>query len=433
MKRNMHLRVGNRCACRVAMIVVLSLAGCSGEPSNRVATADSGPPPVPVQVATAHVTDLRPELALVGTLVAIPERTAVISSQVGGWVERLAVVEGETVKAGQLLVQLDDRAARIDLARAEAVVAEKASALKRLQRGYLPQEIEAARQDRDKARATVEGLRGELAALDELLKRREISSVAYETKAKALAAAEAALASADAHLKLLEQGTVVELVDEAQALLDAAQADRDRMKLALEWCSVSSPIDGVVVQLQARQGQFFDRAVPLAMVIDLSRLFVQLRIPGGKFSDVPLDTPVDIQVDALPGQRFQGRVSRISGQADPLTGNIVIFATVENKDHVLRPGLGCRARVLLPEIPNALVIPVAAVADHSGTPVVTVIRDGKAYEQVVELGAETDQWVQITHGLSAGDVVATAGGYGLPDGCPVRPVDDLAAAEEASQ
>lgn len=386
------------------------------------------PAPVKIEAAEVRQLTLRPALRLVGTVTAIPERTAMVSPQIGGWVEKLAVVAGQSVKAGDLLVQLDTRAARSGVDRARAVVAEKESALKRLKRGYLPQEIEVARQDRDKARAAVDGLRSEMQALDDLLKRREVSQVQYETKAKAFAAAEAAVASAEAHLRLIQEGTPIELLEEAQALLDAAKADLEHAELTLEWCTINSPIDGVVVQLLAHQGQFFDRAVPLATVVDMSSVFIQLRIPSREYGKVTLDSPVDVQLNSFPGRTFSGVVKRISGEADPLTGNVVVFAAVSNDDLALRPGLSCHAIVFLPEIPDAIAVPVAAIADHSGTPVVTVIRDGAAYEVEVETGAETEELVQILKGLAPGDKVATAGGYGLPDGCPVQVVADLGAA-----
>ena len=107
-----------------------------------------------------------------------------VSPQLGGWVEKLDAREGQSIKAGEPLVHLDDRTARTDIERAKAVVAEKEAALKRLKRGYLPQELEVARQDRDKAKATADGLRSELAALEDLRQRGEISPVQYETKAK---------------------------------------------------------------------------------------------------------------------------------------------------------------------------------------------------------------------------------------------------------
>lgn len=379
---------------------------------------------VAVQAAKVELRTLRPALDLVGTVVAIPERVAVISAQQGGWVEKLAVVEGQEVKAGDLLIKLDSRTDQTNFQRAKAMVAEKTAALARLKSGYLPQELEAARQDRDRAKATVEGLSGELTGLQDLLARHEISAVHYDTKEKALQAAQATLASVDAHVKLLEEGTRTEMIDEANALLDVAKADLAHAQLALDWCQITSPIDGVVVQLRARQGQFYDRAVSLGTVTDLSELFVQLRIPSAEFSNVRIGNEVDITTTSAPGHKFHGTVARIGGEADPLTGNIVVFVAIKNEPLLLRPGFGCQARVWLPEIPDALAAPTSAIADRSGSPVVTVIRDDKAYEVEVRLGVETHEFVQVLQGLSPGDVVATAGGYGLPEACPVRIIND---------
>ncbi len=404
----------------VALAVAL-IAGCSTDATSDDATSEPTVlEPVVVQAATVQRVTLRPTLDLVGSIVPIPERTAVISPQVGGWVKNLHVVEGQSIHAGDLLVELDASLARTAVKRANAVVAEKTAQVSRLKRGYLPQEIEGARQDADQAAATVDGLRNELAALKDLLDRREISAVLYETKSKAMKSAEAAQASAGERVKLLEAGTRPEMIDEAQAQLDAAKADLELAQLNLKWCSITSPIDGIVVQLMARRGQFFDSAVSLATVMDLAEVFVQLRIPSRDFSKVGQGTPVTIQLTSLPDRTFNGRVTRISGQADALTGNVVVFAAVKNKEGLLRPGLGCQASISLPEVPDVLAIPIAAIADHSGTPVVTVIRNGKAHEVVVETGIETHQLIEIVNGLSSGDTVATAGGYGLPDGCPVQ-------------
>lgn len=407
-------------AC-VGPFFFLAMAGCSGKmPEPSTASASPADERVSVQVARAEITTLRPALDLVGTIVAIPERTAVVSPQLGGWVSELDVVEGQSVGAGDVLVELDARSAQVAVQRAQAIVAEKDAALTRLKRGYLPEEIAGARQDAHQAAGTVDGLRKELAALKDLLDHDGISSVVYDTKADALKSAEGALGSAEERVKLLEAGTRPEMIAEAQGLLDAAKADLEQARLTLQWCSITSPVDGVVVQLLARRGQFFDRAVPLATVMDLSAVFVQIRIPSRQFTKVHTGTQIDVQLSSLPDRSFHGQVTRISGQADPATGNVIVFATVKNDGHLLRPGLACQARVSLPEVRDALAIPLAAVADNAGTPVVTVIRDGKAYESEVELGAEAGDSVQVLHGLAPGDVVATAGGYGLPAGTLVE-------------
>lgn len=422
----------------IAFVILVAVAVAAGvrywpRSASEEITAESGSPaPVSVQAVAAESQTLRPSLDLVGTIIAIPEKTASVSSQLPGWVEKLAVVEGQEVHAGDPIAFLDARSAQTDLERARAIVAEKQAVLTRLKRGYLPQEVEAAQRDRDKAKAAMEAAQGEFAALKDLRTRNEVSAVQFETKQKLLTQAEAAFASASAHAKLIEEGTATELIDEAQAFLDAAKADLEHAQLALEWCQITSPIDGIVVHLPARQGQFFDRAIPLATVMDLSEVFVQLRVPSAAFSKVRSGTAVDLQLTAEPDRKISGIVTRIGSQADPLTGNLDVFATVKNEsDFLLRPGLSCRAHVWLPEIADAVVIPVSAVADRSGTAVVTVIRDGQAHEIEVELGTETHEHVQVLKGVSPGDMVATAGGYGLPDGCPVKIVANLATAKNA--
>ena len=223
------------------------------------------------------------------------------------------------------------------------------------------------------------------------------------------------------------------MVAEAEAQLDSTKAGLHHANLLVELCSINSPIDGLVVQLLARQGQFFNQARPLATVTDLSEIFVHLRIPSAQFAHVRAGTLVEVALTSLPGQTFSAKVVRINGVADPLTDNIDAFAAVANAENLLRPGLGCRAHVWFAEIPDALAVPASAIADHAGKAIITVIREDKAFEVEVELGAHTSDSVQVLKGLSAGDMVITAGGYGLPEGCPVKIVADLATAKTAGR
>lgn len=415
--------LGGLAATAFALLAAWAMFGGSAPPADEVAEEGTLPTePIPVEAITVESRALRPSLDLLGTMIAVPERLAIISPQLGGWVEKVHVVDGQAVHAGEVLVTLDSRTARANLDQALAMVAEKEAVLARLKRGYLPHELEVARQDRDKAKAAMEGFRGEMEALQELRARNEVSKVHLETKVKAFESAEAAYASADAHVKLLEEGTPPEMIAEAEAQLDSMKANLEHAKLGVEFCTITTPIEGIVVQLVARQGQFFNQASPLATVMDLSEIFVQLRIPGAQFGNVQEGTFVEVAPTSLPGRMFPAKIVRIHGEADPLTGNIDAFAAVTNEKTLLRPGLGCRARLWLPEIPDALSVPVSAIADHAGRAIVTVVRDDKAFEVEIQQGVQTADAVQVVKGLAVGDVVITAGGYGLPDGCPVRVV-----------
>ncbi len=414
----------------LATLLLLCPVGCRHAADSEQSEEDDPPTtPVPVHAVAAERTTLHPFLDLVGTFEAIPERTATVSPQAGGWIDTVHVVDGQTVKAGQSLVQLDARLAKVEMARGQAVVQEKEAVLKRLKRGFLPQEIEMARREADKAERTLEGLQSEFGALEPLRRRNEISPVKYRTAKANLEAAQAAHAAALAKLELLKVGTRPEQIAEAEAQLATAEADRDALDLAVQFCNVASPIDGTVTKLSACRGTFVERATPLATVVDLSRLFVKLQVPAEHMTLVSAGGRVEARVTACPGKVFEGTIARVSGQADPATGNLETFAEIANENAVLRPGLVCLVRLWLPAVPNAVAVPIAAVADHSGRAVVTVVRDAKAYEVDVKLGVRAVNQVQILEGVSAGDIVVTKGGYGLPDGCPVRIASESAPVE----
>lgn len=380
--------------------------------------------PVPVKAVQAERTTLRPSVDLVGTLVALPECTTTVSPQVGGWVQKVLVVEGATVQAGDEVVLLDPRLAEVEVAKATASVAEQEAVLAKLKRGYLPQELEMARHEVHKCQETMDSLRAELTALEPLRQNKEVSELQYQKCASSFRAAEAGHAAAEAKLRLLEAGTPREEIAQADARVAIAKAELAAAKLNLELCKVLSPAAGTVTQLLARQGTFVERSTPLLTVVDLSRVFMQVRVPSVHMAQLHVDAKVDVWIASQPDGVLQGQVARISGQADPATGDVDAFVLVTNGNSELRPGLACRGRVWLPELPNVLTVPVAAVADHAGTPVVTVVRDNKAHEIEVQLGVQTMDRVQVTKGLSAGDWVITEGGYGLPEDCPVQIVSE---------
>ena len=178
---------------------------------------------------------------------------------------------------------------------------------------------------------------------------------------------------------------------------------------------------------------YVDRTAVLATIVDLSTVFMQMRIPSTYLERVKVGAKVDVRVTSLPDKMFRGTIARISGQADAATGDVDALAQVANADSLLRPGLACRGRLWLPEITDVLAVPVAAVADRAGTSVVTVVRNHSAHEIEVKLGLRTEDRVEVLQGLSPGECVVTEGGYGLPDNCPVRIISPPPADKQATR
>jgi multidrug efflux pump subunit AcrA (membrane-fusion protein) len=402
-----------------AALLVFSASGCKQAASAEEEESNLPKQPVPVRAVRVEKTVLKPSIDLVGTLVAIPERTILVSPQTAGWIQEIKVVEGGRVRAGEELLRLDSRFAEAEYARAVAAVNQQTAILDRLKHGPRPEEIEIARHEADKARTTMEALREEIEALKPLRARNEVSLVQFQKAQSSLRAAEADSAAAAARLKLLELGTRPEEIAEAEARLEVAKAELTTAKLNLALCRVTSPIEGMVTQLTARPGMYVDRSATLATIVDLSEVFMQIRIPSAYLARVKLGAKVDVRVASLEGKTYSGTIARMSGQADPATGDVDALASINNDDGLLRPGLACRGCLWLPELAGVVAIPHAAVADRSGTPVVTLVHDGKARETEVTLGIQTRELTQVLAGVSPGDWVVTEGGYGLPDDCPV--------------
>ena len=396
-----------------------ALVGCRPAPDDSE-TEGSPSKPAQVRVATATIATLRPSLDLVGTVTPIPERTAEVSTQIEGYVARVAVVEGQTVGSGDLLIQLDNRLAAARLASARAAEQRAAAELNKLKNGPRKEELEAARQNALQLAAVVRSLRAKLEALRPLHEKGDVSGVEYGQAQARVEAAEAESGAAEVQVRLLEAGSREEDIAAAEADLAAVRADLTSAELELEFCTITAPIDGVVTELTVRFGASVAPSTMLAKIVDTSELFVRARIPGARLLQVHSGAPTDVSIGSDGDVVIRGNVARLSPLADAASGDVDAFISAPNADGVLRPGMSCRMRVWLPELANVLVVPVAAVADRDGEAVVTRIRDNKAYELPVQLGVTTRDIVQVLDGLESGDIVAIEGGYGLPEGCPVQ-------------
>lgn len=408
----------NLLSARLALTILFGTVafGCA---DHAAVIEDAGSQAVSVLVAHAKVMTLQPVAELMGTVVAIPERTIELSSQVSGIVKEIVVHEGQSVRSGETILILDDRVATTKLAAATAKVELSRAQLLALERGARVEEIQSARQKEKRVKAREESLRLKHEALEPLHRRHEIPDIKFQQSAAELKQAVAEKEAAAAELRLLEAGTRPERVAEARAMLAVSTAEEATSKLAVELCTVRSLAGGVITKLPIRGGMFVGPSTMLAEIVDLSVVFARVRVPRGAVTEVDIGALAEVRTPTYPERTFGGKVLRIRQEANPETGEVTAFIELKNDDRVLKPGLTCTATVLLPSVPEALAVPAKCVAFRDDQPVVTVIRDGRAYEIEVKLGIETAGHVQVLEGLEPGDVVTVEGGYGLPDGWPV--------------
>ncbi len=218
-------------------------------------------------------------------------------------------------------------------------------------------------------------------------------------------------------------------VDENQQALEAARAGIARSQAVIDQKLIKAPFGGELGLRQVELGQYVDPGDMLVTLTDLDQLYANFTLPEQDRSSVAVGQPVELRVDAYPGETFNGSVSAIEPQIDPTTRVLKIQATLTNPDHRLLPGMFANARVVLPPIPDVVSVPDTAV-DHTlyGDSVFIVAEDGKdaegkpkhkAVQTFVETGPHFTGRIAITRGVAPGDVVVASGQLKLQNGVPV--------------
>lgn len=220
-------------------------------------------------------------------------------------------------------------------------------------------------------------------------------------------------------------------VDQLKFDLDNARAQYRMASLELSYTTVEAPISGVVASRSIKTGNFVQINTPIFRIIDNSQLEATLNVPERELSTLKAGQPVLLQVDALPGKTFAGKVDRIAPVVDSGSGTFRVVCAFAGDD-MLQPGMFGRVRIDYDQRADALVVPRVALLDD-GEPAVFVVRDGKAVRVPVQLGYSEGEWTEIRAGLKEKDQVVTAGKVALREGSTVQIIGrETAAAKSAS-
>lgn len=207
--------------------------------------------------------------------------------------------------------------------------------------------------------------------------------------------------------------------DQLRYDLENARAAYNLARLELSYTTVTAPISGVIASRSIKTGNFVQINTPIMRIIDNSRLEATLNVPERELATLKAGQPVHMQVDALPGQVFQGTVDRVAPVVDAGSGTFRVICAFEGGP-MLQPGMFGRFRIDYDQRADVLTVPRAALLDDEGEPAVYVARDAAVVRTPVELGHVDAGYVEIRAGLAAGDQVVIAGKAALRDGSAVQ-------------
>ena len=215
----------------------------------------------------------------------------------------------------------------------------------------------------------------------------------------------------------------------------------DFVAIRLGETRITSPLDGVVSARRLDPGALVGpggNTGPILTVdqIDVLRLFVSVN--EGDLHRLKLGQLAHVDLDALPGRRYEGHVVRLAPSLDPATRTLDAEVQLPNAGGELRAGMYGRASIVTGVHPGALTVPVGAVQISNGRNFVYVLQGDKVQRREVILGVDGEQWLEIASGVQPQDEVVTAGLEGLSDGTRVRPARNVdpfggAAASEIQQ
>lgn len=409
-----HRRDGRLFFCKYFSILgvgalALGLAGCT----NTGASASGGPGggkggrgrggggDVPVTVAKAVEKNVPVEIQVIGNVEAYD--TISVKAQVTGQLTQVHFKEGDYVKKGDLLFNMDPRPMQAALDQAKANLARDQATLGQSQANLARDEAQARYAQAQSARYT------------ELFQNGIISKDQSEQlRANAEATAQAVAA---------DKATI----DSSKAAIQSSQAAVETAAVQLSYCEIFSPIDGRTGNLTVKQGNVVTaNSVELMTINQIEPIYVTFSVPEAQLPAIKRymaegTLPVRSRPqDDDSGGDENGSLTFVDNTVDVTTGTIKLKGTFPNASHKLWPGQFVRVTLRLTTQPNAVVVPNEAVqTGQNGSFIYVVKQDRTVESRPVTTGARVDQDMVVEAGLEPGETVVTEGQLRLAPGSRV--------------
>ena len=333
--------------------------------------ASTDEPTITAEVGTVARRDLVEPLIVRGAVVAMPNQDVKIAALVAGRVDSLSVAEGDWVRSGQVVAEIDPRPFADQKRQAAAAVAQ--------------------------ATAAVENARLNLERTERLFTRGIAAGKEVEDARSQRAAADAAL-------------------EQAAAALETADRQLSRTH-------VTSPIAGQVVKRLVSVGEQVDgtAAEPIVEVANLDHVEIAAAVPAEHLGRVRVGQLADVSSDAYAGRSFEGEIIAIAPAVDSATNTALARIRLANPGRLLRIGMFVQAQIGVSERKGVLTVPPSAVSKGEAGAAVYVVSGSVATRTKVTLGLETAEAVEITSGLTEGQKVLTSAIHGLGERARLAP------------
>jgi HlyD family secretion protein len=389
----------------MAGLTVVSLLGCGKKDEPEAA------PVVTVDVAPVLLSQIQRTIR--GDALIYPRQQAAIVPKVSAPIKRTYVQRGAHVRAGQLLVELENRDLAGAATESRATYDQAAATYETTSKATVPQEVQKAELD---ARAAKDALDAQQAIYDSrqrLLREGAIAEKDVNDARANLSQARSQYETARKRLEDLQSFARDQELKAAAAQREAARGRFQSAQAQFGYSRITSPIDGVVTDLPLYAGETPPSGQPLVTVMDVSQVIARTHIAPAEASELKVGN--DANIIGPGGAPIPAKVTQISPALDATNTTVEVWVQADNRDGALRPGSSMKVEMIAKAVPNALVIPEKAVltSPQGGTFVIVIDKDNKPHRRKVAVGVRDSGKAQITDGLDSGQRVATTGAFEL--------------------
>ena len=224
-------------------------------------------------------------------------------------------------------------------------------------------------------------------------------------------------------------------LDAAESQLRKMTALVEQLKATISKKQLTAPFSGRLGIREVNLGQFVDNGDKIVSLQSLDPIFVDFLLPQQLIAGLAVGQPLKLITDVYPGRSFEGKLTAINSEIDPVTRNIRLQGTLQNADGALRPGMFARVILTLGEAEEVVSVPATALISAPYGDSVFVLEsetaeDGAsrtvARQRFIRTGRTRGDFVSVTQGVKPGEKVVTAGAFKLRNGTPVEVNNDLA-------
>ena len=386
-------------------LVCIGLVGCG-----RKSEQEEGPV-VTVDVAPVLLSRIQRTIRAGGLI--YPRQQAAIVPKISTPIKKAYVQRGTRVRSGQLLLELENQDLAGAATESRAAYDQAQATYETTARATVPQELQKAELE---ARAAKDALDAQQAIYDNRRRLLQEGAIAAKDVNDAQVNVSQARTQYETARKKLEdlQGFARDQeIKAAAAQREAAKGRFESAQAQFGYSRLTSPIDGVVTDLPFYAGEMPPAGQPIVTVMDLSQVIARTHVSQSEAAELKVGDEANLIGPG--GAPIPAKVVQVSPALDAANTTVEVWVQADNPDGALRPGSSLKVEMIARTVPNALVIPEAAVltSPSGATFAILIDNDNKPHRRKIATGIRDGGNVQVTDGLESGQRVATTGAFEL--------------------